>query len=249
MGPIWINDSQVLLGAWVDRRNNVAMVSATTGQPQTPRSITAKLFGGALAIEEGWITLGPEPRYAVKAQLTNGDLALCAREVGASRRNLQGTVFATTLLTGSGRSRNALLGKGTVRLSDGNVYELPVMFALLKLLGIRPPDQNAFSAATIDYRIEGEHIYFDRIDFRGDVISLRGEGQMDFQSQLDLTFSTKVGSGEIALPFVNQLFKGASEQIMVIHVGGTLQNPETRREALPGVNRVLQQLNGGSSEK
>ena len=68
---------------------------------------------------------------------------------------------------------------------------------------------------------------------------------MDFQTQLDLRFSTKVGRGELDLPLVNQFFKGASEQIMVIHVGGTLQNPETRREPLPGVNHMLQQLTGG----
>jgi hypothetical protein len=29
---------------------------------------------------------------------------------------------------------------------------------------------------------------------------------------------------------------------MLIHVGGTLQNPETSRERLPGLARVLQQL-------
>jgi hypothetical protein len=29
---------------------------------------------------------------------------------------------------------------------------------------------------------------------------------------------------------------------MLIHVGGTLQNPETRKEALPAVNQALQQI-------
>ena len=97
---------------------------------------------------------------------------------------------------------------------------------------IRPPDQNAFRDATIKYRIEGEHIYFDSIDFfRGDAIGLHGHGEMDFQSQIRLTFSPKVGRGELALPLVNEILRGASEQLMEIHVDGTLQDPKTRSRA------------------
>ena len=109
-------------------------------------------------------------------------------------------------------------------------------------MSIRPPDQNAFSDATIDYRIEGEHIYFDRIDFRGDAISLRGQGEMDFQSAIRLTFYALVGRGELDVPVVKQVFRGASQQLMCIHVDGTLQNPETRKEALPALNQALQQI-------
>ena len=116
------------------------------------------------------------------------------------------------------------------------------MISLLKILSIRPPDQNAFSDATIDYRIEGEHIYFDRIDFHGDAISLRGKGEMDFQSQIELTFYAMVGRGELDLPVVKQVFRGASQQIMLIHVDGTLAEPGDPPRGPAGVNQALQQL-------
>ena len=67
---------------------------------------------------------------------------------------------------------------------------------------------------------------------------------MDFQSAIRLTFYAMVGRGELDLPVIKQVFRGASQQIMLIHVDGTLQNPETRREALPAVNQALQQLTG-----
>ncbi len=145
-------------------------------------------------------------------------------------------------MSGAGWTRNALLGRGTIRLSEGNVYELPVMISLLKILSIRPPDQSAFSDATIDYRIEGEHIYFDRIDFRGDAVSLRGKGEMDWQSAVRLTFYTLVGRGEFDLPLIKPLLRGASQQLVLIHVDGTLQEPRTRQEALPALSQALQQL-------
>jgi hypothetical protein len=240
-GPIWIDDERVLFGSWVDQQENGATNYEATGPAQPPRPITANLFGGTFNAD-GWVVLGREPYYGVKATLTDADLARCAQQLAAGRHNLRGRVLATVLLKGSGFTRNTLSGKGEIHLSEGDVYQLPVMLSLLKILSIRPPDQNAFSTASINYRIEGEHIYFDRIDFEGDAISLLGKGQMDFQSQIALTFSAKVGRGEFDLPVVKQVFRGASEQLMLIHVDGPLQDPQTRKEALPVVNEALQHL-------
>jgi len=240
-GPIWIDDGRVLLGAWVDRRDNGAVVGTATGPRRSARPLTAKLFGGTL-FGDGWVAFGAEPRYAINATLTDADLARCEQEMVAGRHKLRGKILATANLTGSGRTRNTLSGKGTIRLSEGDVYELPVMIAMLKILSVRPPDQNAFSDVAVNYRIEGEHIYFDQIDFRGDAISLRGKGEMDFQSSIRLTLHALVGRGELDLPIIEQVFSGASQQIMLIHVDGTLQNPKTRKEALPVVNQALQQL-------
>jgi hypothetical protein len=160
----------------------------------------------------------------------------------AGRQRLRGKILAWAELTGSGWSRNAMLGHGRIRLSEGNVYELPVMVSLLKILSIRPPDQSAFSDATIDYRVEGEHVYFDQIDFHGDAISLRGKGEMDCQSAIRLTFYTLVGRGELDLPVIKQVLRGASQQLLLIHVDGTLQEPRTSKEALPALTQPLQQL-------
>ncbi|MEN6459701.1 MAG: AsmA-like C-terminal region-containing protein [Thermoguttaceae bacterium] len=237
-GPIWIDDGRVLFGDWVDRPEGGAPAS---NPPRSPRSVSASLFGGILFVD-GWVTLGPDPRYALNARLKDADLARCSQELIAGHHRVRGKILATADLTGNGWSRNAMQGRGVIRLTEGDVYELPVMISLLKLLSIRPPDQNAFSDATLNYRVEGEHIYFDRIDFRGDAISLRGKGEMDAQSAIRMTFYTLVGRGELDLPVIKQVLRGASQQLVLIHVDGTLQDPKTRQEALPALNQALQQL-------
>ncbi len=75
-GPIWIDDGRVLFGAEVDRSDGPA--AAKTNPPRAPRSVTAGLFGGTLA-GDGWVTLGPEPHYALNATLTDADLARCGQ--------------------------------------------------------------------------------------------------------------------------------------------------------------------------
>jgi len=237
-GPVWIDNRRVLLGSWVDRQKGTTIAG---GSKQPPRPLTARLFGGAVS-GDGWIDWNTGPKYHLNAVLTRASLARCAQDVMTGRQNLRGTVTAAISLQGNGPSRHAMLGKGGIQLRNADIYELPLMIALLKLLSIRTPDQNAFSSSDVDFRIVGEHIYLDRINFRGDAVSLLGKGEMDFQRNIRLKFYPIVGRGDLGLPIISELFHGASQQFMLIHVGGTLQNPQTHQEVLPNVNQVLQQL-------
>ncbi len=247
MGPIWIDDQRLLLGSLVDKSADGAPLMNTDGTPRTPRSISANLFGGII-YGDGQVALGAEPRYHLAATLAHADLASLAQEIMDGKQHLQGKIMANIELHGVGTSRNAMSGRGSLALADADIYELPVMISLLKILSIRAPDRKAFSTASMDYHIEGEHIYLDRIDFNGDAISLRGKGEMDFQSNVKLNFYTRVGQGELDLPVIRQIFRGASEQFLQIYVGGTLQNPDIRKEAFPAVNQALQQLQGSRQQ-
>ena len=188
------------------------------------------------------MTLGPVPRYGLRATLSQADLGRCAQEVIAGPQRLRGNVLATVDLRGTGRSLNAMGGRGNIRLREADIYELPLMIALLKILSIREPDRSAFSQSDIDFRIEGTHVYFDRINFNGDAISLEGTGEMNLDRQIRLTFRAMLGRQEVHLPLLRDVLGGASQQIMLIHVGGTLEDPVVKREAFPGVNQALQQF-------
>jgi hypothetical protein len=243
LGPVWIDDEQVLLGSWVERGPTAATPEPpeVAAARQRARPLTAKLFGGTVW-GDGWVVLGDAPRFGARAALADADLARCAQEFLAGQQNLAGHVFGTLEIRGVGRSIHNLTGRGNLRMRDGNVYELPLMVALLKILSIRQPDTTAFSQSDMDFRISGNHIYFDRANFAGDAISLEGTGEMNFDGQLQMTFHAIVGRGDPYVPVLQELVGGASQQIMLIHVDGTLQDPHTRREAFPGVNKALQQL-------
>jgi hypothetical protein len=256
-GPFWIDNEQVLLGSWVNHPSRLNTAEggratlntaeggrATSGRPggrATSRKLTATLFGGTV---EGdcWMALGDDPRFALHATLAGADLHRWAKETISGRNCLRGKIAGVVDLRGRGRSLNALAGRGQIRLREADIYELPLMIALLKILSIREPDQTAFSKSAIDFRIKGNHIYFDRIDFNGDAISLLGKGDMDFQSNIDLAFHAVVGRDEFRVPVISGLLGGASQQIMLIKVRGTVEHPKTSRDVLPGVKQALQQL-------
>ncbi len=237
-GPLWVDSRKAGFGSLVAWWRNEKSAQATR---QTPTPLTARLFGGTVR-GDAWIALEEEPRYGLHATLEQADLSRCAREMMAGRQDLKGKITATVDLGGVGSSPNGMQGQGNIQLREGDVYELPLMIALLNSLGKGEPDTTAFSESSIDFRIHGGHIYFPQIEFRGDALSLRGGGEMDFQSNIHLSFYPELGNSRMRLPVFSDLLGGASRQIMQIHVGGTLQDPRIQREAFPGVNQALQEL-------
>ena len=116
------------------------------------------------------------------------------------------------------------------------------MMSLLSVVSLKPPDTTAFTTSDIDFRIDGDHLYFDRIDFKGDAISLKGRGEMNFSSDVALTFYALVGRDELPIPVIPELFRAASRQIMLIHVDGKMGAPQISRDPFPGVNQAWQTL-------
>jgi hypothetical protein len=136
-------------------------------------------------------------------------------------------------------------GGGSVQLRDADIYKLPLMVSLLKILSVRPPDNTAFTESDIDFKIHGGHIYFNRMNFNGDAISLRGDGEMNFEKEIRLNFHAAVGRRELPIPLLRDMVKGASQQFMQLHVEGTVDSPIATAEAFPGVNQAFKDLEAG----
>ncbi len=230
LGPLWIDNTRLLLGAWAESK-----------QSRGPRSVTARIFGGT-ALADCQVMFVPSPQFHLRASLSDGDLAQFAQEHLVGEQTLKGKVLANLQLQGNNKGAKSLLGDGVIRLHDADVYELPAMVQLLKILSVRAPDKTAFTQSDIDFRIQGDYVIFDRINFKGDAVSLLGRGQMNLDTQVNLTFRAEIGRGDWQLPVVRTVLSEASNQVMQIHVDGTLDRPNIRREAFPGVNQALQQL-------
>jgi hypothetical protein len=99
-----------------------------------------------------------------------------------------------------------------VQLRNGDIYELPVMVALLKILSVRNPDRTAFSEGQMNFVVQGPHLYFDPITFTGDAISLEGKGEMDFQTILHLQFRSRLGRNELNVPVIRTSSAGPASR-------------------------------------
>lgn len=230
-GPLLIRPMRIDLGAESEQ--------GRTDAP--PRQVTANVFGGELSVD-ALVQLDSETPFLVQARLDKGDLGLLAQDMALKNRNVRGKVNALINLEGKGNGRHSWRGEGLVRLYDANIYKIPVMLALLKFLNMGEPDRTAFTSSEIDFRIEGEQAYLDKINFHGDAISLKGYGEVNLDRQIDLKFYTLVGQREFDWQVLRSLVQQASSQILVIRVTGTLDRPEPTRLPLPAIKDALQLL-------
>ena len=238
-GPFWADNSMCYFGQGA---------TAKLGQP--PRRMTADTYGGTVASD---IQLQHEghPIYHADLSLGGVDLRRIISERTGGPKDLTGTVSGKLALDGAGRSTYAMAGKGELHIVDANIYKLPVLVALLKVLSNRSPDTTAFDRCDAQFEIHGEQIHFEHLNLLGDALSLYGRGDTNFDRNLNLEFYSMVGPGGFSLPLFSAMAGQASRQMLQLKVDGSIDNPQIHKEALPALNQALQQfqaeLQGGAS--
>jgi len=230
-GPFYIDNDRVSLGNRATR---------LLGEP--PRTVSAQLFGGTFTAD-GQVILSDMPQYNVDTMLRGGQLQRFANETLPGTQQIKGNVFCKATFEGHGSTVDALQGKGQIQLRDADIYELPPIIALFAVLRASVPDNTAFTKSDMKFRIQGEHIYFERINLMGNAVSLSGKGEMNFDRQVNLTFHSLIGRNELNLPILKRILGQASEQIMRIHVTGDLMDPKITNELLPITNELLALVN------
>ncbi len=249
-GPLWVDNQQLLLGGDADRFMQAKLGKITTylkketsaqadTRPATARSLSARFIGGDIYSTVA-VQFGYPSTFQSHIVLTNGHLENCAYLTGNDQ--LKGKMFGSLTLTGTDSSMHTLRGKGEFHLADADIYKLSVMMSLLKILSLKEVNNTGFSSSDMKFRIEGNHIYFDQIDFYGDAFSLIGKGEMDFKSQIKLVFYSVMGRNEHRIPIISPLLHATGRQMLLITMKGPLQNPEISQRPLPALNMALEQM-------
>ncbi|MGL4512986.1 MAG: AsmA-like C-terminal region-containing protein [Lacipirellulaceae bacterium] len=234
-GPLWADSAECLVGEGVARK--------VGGQG---RRLTAAAYGGTIDVNSR-VQLGSRPSYALAADLKGIDVARLSSEWLRRPESVGGKLEGRLELVGSGASLYGLGGKGKLAVSEANLYELPVLVRLLKVLRNRTPDNTAFDRCEAEFTLRGEQIEFQHLDLLGDAVSFYGRGEAGLDRQLDLVFHSVVGRGDLTGPLGKTFFGQASEQLMRVRVLGTTDAPDIRREALPLVSNVVDTLQNGFS--
>lgn len=229
-GPMWVNESECRFGKWATEQ---------TKQPERP--LTGAVYGGAM-LSNAWVQFAHLPIYGAEISVAGADLNRLMIERFGGRQSFTGKIDGSVILRGEGQSLARLTGDGEVHIRDANIYELPLLVSLLKILRHGAPNSTAFDQSNIDFHIQGPHITLNRIDFLGDVVDLRGYGETGFDEHVKLAFRAELGPREYAVPLVKNFVGHTSGNLMQLYVDGTLTDPKVVTEAFPGFNQMIQQI-------
>ena len=230
-GPLLLDGQRIVFGSAAER--DLA--------GRVPRSVTANVFLGQLSAD-GELLLTPAGDFGLRVGLENADLAAVVSELAPRQKGLSGKVFGLSNVAGTLEGIHTWRGSGQVRLRDADIYELPVMIAMLNLLSLKRPDRTAFNTADLDFRIEGDDLAFERINFNGDPLCLKGTGRLTGQRELDLKFHPQFGRDEQHLPIFRPLVSETSRQFMLVEVTGTLDKLRVDRRMLPSLDERLAEM-------
>ena len=263
-GPIWVDSKQLLVGRWASLSEGQPSVSGPSGdvvrQPRRDaQSLLFRTVGGLLGVDmqiqfvnqlriesgvDGTLSRSAD-RFLLQASLSGADLGYLARQHEIKER-AAGRINGAVRLRGEVGDRSTWAGEGRVRLADADIYELPLMVALLSNLG-GSKERAAFSSSEVDFRIQSERFIMDRIALEGEAISLYGNGWMSFDEELDLDFYSLAGKQRLAIPLINQVVAEASKGLLRIDVAGSLDQPRVNGTAFPELDgtmeRILRDLN------
>ncbi len=230
-GPIYVDNDRLAIGSLGE--------SETPGTPSV--TTTANVFGGDLRCD-GQLIFDNDREFYIQAILGNASLREIAMDFSGNRHDLAGTAFAGIRMTGDASGSHSIKGDGFIQLKEARIYKLPVVLALLNGLRVEDPDAAAFDQGELEFSIRGEDIEFRKIEMNGNAFSLIGNGRMNLDREIDLEFYSVMGRNRFEIPVISPLFRAGSQQILWIEVNGTLDDPQTVNNVLPGLNDSLRKL-------
>jgi len=234
-GPLWMDSAICLLGEL-----------ATQKQGLPARQLTADAYGGSIAANAE-LRHDTTPSFHLNLALGGASLARFANERLGGPEDMTGTISGRLVLSGVANSTQSLRGAGEIHVVDANIYELPVLVAMLKVLRNRTPNTTAFNRCDMRFTIEGEDIQFQQLDLLGDAVSLYGQGNSGFDRRLDLMFYTLIEPANLPIPLWRTIAGQVSKQAWQLKVVGTWDKAEVQPQPLPGFNQMFEQLQAGAA--
>ena len=214
--------------------------ASRVSNPPRNRDVNAKMLGGQLALFG--IARFSNSMMNIQAQLSNARLPELLAVAGQPDAGSSGDLTITlNQLQGSLQNFSTLSGSGSVGLRNADLYDLPAMVKLFRLLSINPPDDGVFQSADSQFSIDGDRITLDQLAMDGDLISLTGSGIANFRKELHLDLYAYIGRRGQLAKLLAPVFKQETATFMFIEVDGTLDNLQYRR-SIPGFEASLESV-------
>lgn len=180
---------------------------------------------------------GPEHRFIIDAAITNADFAKIAEgALSASDQAPSGRVHLDMQITGlvSDAFGAATRGGGSLVIEDGAILRTRLFGGLSDLLSRLVPGLGfiAQTDLTCTYQIADGAIFSDDILLSGDLISMRADGEMEFNGEIRMRVEVQLlRRGPIA--FLLRLVTLPVTKLFEFRLTGTLENPKWRPVNLP----------------
>ena len=205
---------------------------------------------------QGQIALDDSTAFMLRLTLQNADYQpMIYPDKPRENKSVEDALVRPTLsadLTISGlekQSKSYRSGRGSIAIANANIYQFPLTMSIVQLLNLTTPTARQFNAADIRFLIDGNLINIEHVELMSPTISIAGNGRLKYDTQaLDLNMYTR-NPGAPNFGPVSELMKMFKNELVGIHVGGTLEKPVATVKSLGGIKQTMSEILGKRSEK
>ena len=205
-------------------------------------------YGGKI-VGGGEVKLDEYRQYQVQLSAQNVALDPFLHPTEPGGEIDEAVLSAQLALRGVPKRDELRFGRGAFNVQDAEMYRTPLIMAVLHLVNLALPSSSSFDRASADFLIEGDDVMFESIRFDSSSLAMTGVGMMGYESKkLDLELTL---NNPTALDFgpLTDWIKIIKDELIHIHVGGTLEKPKASLKPLKGIRRGWDSIFSGVREK
>lgn len=199
------------------------------GKDRTDYDLTAMVYGMQIA---PWLQAG-----------RNGVSTTSVAASADTETQVRGTADAQLYLSGVFGDPLSRRGGGQLDVRDGYIYRLPILLAILNVLDMSVPNDDALHELEADFFVLGNRLQLDAIALHGRSLNLVGSGSMSLPDQaVDLRL-VNVGTRPWArVPLLTDLVDSAMKEFVELRVTGPVSRPTVRAQPLRGLTEEFKRL-------
>jgi hypothetical protein len=224
-----------------------------TKKPGSPlvriEDLEARVYGGRLAGREVMIRLSDPVKYAFRLfyqDVSLSDLVNAGVRDPRLGKGVKGDLegkISMEAVAGDPKSRKAA---GTVTITKGKMYKMPIMLGLMHVLYLSLPGDAAFTEGHLKYLVQSDTMVIEEIFLTGSALSLVGSGKITLSNEeLDLTFLTGPPGRMPRIAVIgdaSKVLNAILKELLVIRVKGSLSKPIRKAVPLRSMDAILKEL-------
>ncbi|NQT95046.1 MAG: hypothetical protein HQ572_01205, partial [Candidatus Omnitrophica bacterium] len=207
--------------------------------------IVAYPYSGIININSRANLKTEEQPYIINIDIKDIDLQQLIKDSSSKDKKIKGTFAAKSVLNGYLKQGGSMQGSGWLQVSDGYLWEFPIMHGMMEVVFMMPPEYVTLTDAFGNFTVRNNRIHTEDFKMLSKTASLLWVGSLGFDTTLDFNITGRFAEdiikqttepGKIA----SAILREAGNLIMEIRLTGTLAKPTYQIIPFP-LKRIFQE--------
>ena len=192
--------------------------------------LSAYTYGGIININSRANLKTEEGPFIINMDIKDIDLHELIKDTKDKDKKIKGLFASKVVLNGYLNKKDSLQGNGWLQVSDGYLWEFPVLHGIMDIILMVPPENIVLTDAFGNFAVNNNRIYTEDFKMLSKAASLLWVGSIGFDSRLDFNITGRFAENVIKQTtepgrIANAILYQAGNLIMEVRLTGTLKDP------------------------